>query len=87
MCVIIMQKWISFVFADNLDEVLVQITLMSRGKGLEREMEMPGCILAPAFFVLKLPVALVRAPGKFALGSGGWVKILLCVDAGQNLRL
>ena len=29
-CIIIMQKWISFVFADNLDKVVVPIMLMSR---------------------------------------------------------
>ena len=56
---------------------------MSRGKGQEREMEMVVCILTPAFFVLKLSVAVARAPGKNALRSGGWVKMLLCVDAGQ----
>jgi hypothetical protein len=47
---------------------------------------MAGWVYAPAFFVLKLPVALARAPDKIASGSGGWVKILLCcVDAGQLL--
>jgi hypothetical protein len=49
-------------------------------------MEMAGWIYAPTFFVLKFPVALARAPGKIALGSGGWVKILLCVDTGQLLQ-
>ena len=46
---------------------------------------MLGCILAPAFFVLKLSVALAREPGKIALGSEGWVKMLFCMDAGQLL--
>jgi hypothetical protein len=40
-------------------------------------MEMAGSILAPALFVLNLPVALARMPGKIAFGSGGRVKILL----------
>ena len=34
MHVIIIQKLISFVFADKLDKVLVPITLMSREKGV-----------------------------------------------------
>jgi hypothetical protein len=50
-------------------------------------MGMAGWIYVTAFFIiLKLPVALARAPGKITFGSGGWVKILLCVDAGQLLR-
>jgi hypothetical protein len=34
-------------------------------------------ILAPALFVLNLPVALARVPGKFAYGSGGRVEDFL----------
>ncbi len=42
-------------------------------------MEMAGSILALALFVLKLPEALARAPGKITHGSGGWVEDLaLC---------
>ncbi len=37
-------------------------------------MEMGGSILAPTLFVLKLPAALVRAPGKTAYGGGGRVE-------------
>ncbi len=37
-------------------------------------MEMVGSILASASFVLKLPVALARAPDKIAYGSGGRVE-------------
>jgi hypothetical protein len=40
-------------------------------------------ILAPSLFVLNLPVALARAPGKIAFESGGRVKDFVCVDVGQ----
>ncbi len=43
-------------------------------------MEMVGSILAPNVFVLTLPVALAKAPGKIALGVEGGLKILLCMD-------
>jgi hypothetical protein len=36
--------------------------------------EMVENILAPAFFILELPVAMAGAPGKIVLGSGGRVK-------------
>jgi hypothetical protein len=39
--------------------------------------------LAPALFVLNLPVALARAPGKIAYGSGGRVEDFTCMDIGQ----
>ncbi len=42
-----------------------------------------GGILAPALFVLNLPVALARVPGKIAYGSGWRVEDFACVDAGQ----
>ena len=42
-----------------------------------------GRTLAPALFVLDLPVALARAPGKIAFGSGGRVEYFACVDVGQ----
>jgi hypothetical protein len=41
-----------------------------------------GSILAPALFDLNPPVALARAPGKIALGSGGRVENFPCVDVG-----
>ncbi len=41
-----------------------------------------GSILAPALFVLDLPVALARAPCKIAYGSGGRVEHFACVDVG-----
>ncbi len=43
-----------------------------------------GIILAPALFVLNLPVALARAPGIIAYGNGGRVEDFACnmlVDA------
>ncbi len=46
-------------------------------------MEMAGSILAPTLFVLKLPVALARTPGKIAFGSGGMVEDFACMDVGQ----
>jgi hypothetical protein len=39
-----------------------------------------GSMLAPALFVLNLPVALARAPGKIIFGSIG---NYACVDVGQ----
>jgi hypothetical protein len=39
--------------------------------------------LAPALFVLNLPLALARAPGKIAYGSGGSVEDFACVDVGR----
>jgi hypothetical protein len=43
-----------------------------------------GSILAPALYVLNLPVALARAPGKIAFGSGGRVEDFACVDIIRN---
>ncbi len=42
-----------------------------------------GSILAPALFVLNLPVTLARAPGKIAYGNGGRVEDFACMDIGQ----
>ncbi len=42
-----------------------------------------GSILAPALFVLNLPVALARVPGKIAYGSRGRVEDFACVDVGR----
>ncbi len=39
--------------------------------------------MASSLFVLSLPVALARAPGKIAYGSGGRVEDFACVDVGQ----
>ncbi len=39
-------------------------------------------MLAPALFVLNPPVALARAPGKIAYGSGGRVEYFACMDIG-----
>jgi hypothetical protein len=47
---------------------------MSRKRGVKMGMEMTGSILAPTLFIFKLPVALARAPGKIAYGSGGRVE-------------
>ncbi len=41
-----------------------------------------GRVLAPALFVLYLPVALARVPGKIAFRSGGRVEDFACVDVG-----
>ncbi len=48
-----------------------------------------GSILAPALFVLYLPVALARAPGKITYGSGGRVEDFACeeVDQCNNVRV
>ncbi len=43
-----------------------------------------GIMLAPALFVLNLPVVLARAPGKIAYGSGGRVEDFACVDVGNQ---
>jgi hypothetical protein len=40
-------------------------------------------ILAPTLFVLNLPVALARGPGKIAYGSGGRVEDFACMDIVQ----
>ncbi len=42
-----------------------------------------GSILAPSLFVLNLPVALARAPGKIAYISRGRVEDFVCVDVGR----
>ncbi len=39
-----------------------------------------GSILAPTLFVLNLPVALARAPGKITYGSGGRVEDFACME-------
>jgi hypothetical protein len=44
--------------------------------------EKVGSILALALFVLYLPVALARAPGKIAYGSGGRAEDFAYVDLG-----
>jgi hypothetical protein len=42
--------------------------------------EKAGSIFAPTLFVLNLPVALARAPGKIAFGSGLRVEDFACLD-------
>ncbi len=42
-----------------------------------------GSILAPTLFVLNLPVALARVPGKNTNGSGGRVEDFACMDVCQ----
>ncbi len=42
-----------------------------------------GSILAPALFVLNIPVALARAPCNIAFGIGGRVEDFACVNVGQ----
>ncbi len=56
---------------------------MSRKRGVKMGMKVAGSILAPALFVLNLPVALARAPGKIAFGSGASVEDFACVDVGR----
>jgi hypothetical protein len=41
-----------------------------------------GSILAPVLFVLYLPVALARVPGKITYGSRGRVEDFACVYVG-----
>ncbi len=52
-------------------------------RGFKMEIRKVGSILAPTLFVLNLPVALTRAPGKIAYGSGGRVEDFACVGVGQ----
>ncbi len=42
-----------------------------------------GTILAPALFILNLPLALVFSAWLIAYGSGGRVEDFACVDVGQ----
>jgi hypothetical protein len=53
-----------------LDEVLVKIDLLLEKTGVKMRMAMVGSILASAFLVFKLPVALARAPCKVAMRQG-----------------
>jgi hypothetical protein len=55
---------------------------MSIKRGVKMGMEMVGSILTPALFILKISVALVRAPGKITFGSGGRVEDFACVEVG-----
>ena len=52
-------------------------------KGFKMGIGKAESILAPALFVLNLPVALARAPGKIAYGSVGRVEDFACVDIGR----
>jgi hypothetical protein len=57
---------------------------MSRKKrGFKMGIVKAGSILAPALSVLNLPVALARAHGKIAFGSGRRVEDFACVDVGR----
>ncbi len=51
-------------------------------RGFKMGIGKAGSILAPTLFVLNLHVALARAPGKIAYGSGGRVEDFACVDIG-----
>jgi hypothetical protein len=55
---------------------------MSRKRGVKMGMEVAGRILAPALFILKLPVALARAPGKIAFGRRGRLEDFTCMNVG-----
>ncbi len=57
-------------------------TMSRKERGLKMGIGKVGRILAPTLFVLNLPVALARAPGKVACGSGGRVEDFACVDIG-----
>jgi len=52
-------------------------TMSRKERGFNMEIGKAGSIFAPASFILNLPIALARAPGKITYGSGGGVKILL----------
>jgi hypothetical protein len=52
-------------------------------RGFKMGIGKAGRILAPTLFVLNLPVALARAPGKIAFGSRGKVEDFAWVDVGQ----
>jgi hypothetical protein len=57
---------------------------MSRKEsGFKMGIEKAGKILAPALFILNLPVALARLPGQITFGSGGRVEDYACVEVGQ----
>jgi hypothetical protein len=45
--------------------------------------DMVGSILDTALFIVKLPVALARVPGKITFGSGGRVEDFACMDVGR----
>ena len=51
-------------------------------RGFKMEIGKAGNIFAPALFVLNLPVALAKAPGKIVYGSGGRVEDFACMDIG-----
>ena len=51
-------------------------------RGFKMGIEKTGTILAPSLFVLNLPVALARASGRIAYGSGGRVEDCACMDVG-----
>ena len=56
--------------------------MMGKERGFKMGIGKVGSILAPALFVLDLSVALARAPGKIAYGSGGRAEDFAYVDLG-----
>jgi hypothetical protein len=72
-CLILMQNKYYY-FCKQLGRTPSTIYAMRRKQGVKMRMEIAGSILASALFVLKLHVALARAPGKIANGSGGRVE-------------
>ncbi len=52
-------------------------------RGIKMGIGKAGSILAPALFVLNLPVAMARAPSEIAFGSGGRVEDFACLDVGR----
>ncbi len=82
MCVILMQNEY-YSFCNQLGRCPSTNYATSRNKrGFKMGIGNVGGILASALFVLNLPVALARAPGKIAYMSGGRVEDFACVDVG-----
>jgi hypothetical protein len=52
-------------------------------RGFKMGIGKAGYILAPALFILNLPVALARAPAIIVFGSGGRFENFACMDAGR----
>jgi hypothetical protein len=61
---------------------------MSKKRGVKMGMEMTRSIVAPIFFILKLPVALAKAHGKIAMRQGCSTRVVSgrCKIAGTKAK-
>ncbi len=83
MCIIHMQHEY-YSFCKQLGQYpSTNYTISRKERGFKMGIGKAGSILAPALFVLDLPVALARAPAKIAYGSGGRVEDFACMNVGQ----